>query len=63
MGIGGKIDATNIVTEKSVVCTAITSLGLDHCDVIGDTLEHIAREKSGIIKPGVPIVLGPTCIP
>ena len=44
-----------------VVCSAIVSIGMDHMDVIGDTLEDIAEEKSGICKTGAPVVLGPTC--
>ena len=58
-GIGGKLDATNIVDNP--VCSAITTIGLDHMDVIGSTLDHIADEKSGVIKAGIPCVLGPTC--
>lgn len=57
-GLGGRLDATNILQAK--VC-AITSVGLDHCDMLGDTIEAIAAEKAGIIKPGVPVVLG--CVP
>jgi len=53
VGLGGRLDATNVV--KPEVC-AITTLGLDHTDVLGDTLAQIASEKAGIIKPGVPVV-------
>jgi dihydrofolate synthase/folylpolyglutamate synthase len=53
VGLGGRLDATNVV--KPEVC-AITTLGLDHTDVLGDTLAKIASEKAGIIKPGVPVV-------
>jgi dihydrofolate synthase/folylpolyglutamate synthase len=53
VGLGGRLDATNVV--KPEVCV-ITTLGLDHTDVLGDTLSKIAAEKAGIIKPGVPIV-------
>jgi dihydrofolate synthase/folylpolyglutamate synthase len=55
-GLGGRLDA---VTAASPVATAITSIGLDHTDLLGDTLEAIAREKAGIAKPGVPLLLGP----
>lgn len=55
-GLGGRLDATNIVT-KPAVCV-ITRIGLDHCDWLGHTLAEIAAEKGGIIKPGVPVVLG-----
>ena len=54
-GLGGRIDATNIVVPEVSV---ITSIGFDHCDFLGDTLEKIAAEKAGIIKPGRPVVLG-----
>jgi dihydrofolate synthase/folylpolyglutamate synthase len=53
VGLGGRLDATNVV--KPEVC-AITTLGLDHTDVLGDTLAKIAAEKAGIIKPGVLVV-------
>jgi len=58
-GIGGHLDATNIVDEP--VCSAITTLGHDHMDVLGNTLEEIAREKAGVIKRGIPCIIGPTC--
>jgi dihydrofolate synthase/folylpolyglutamate synthase len=54
-GLGGRIDATNIVVPEVSV---ITSIGLDHGEFLGDTLEKIAAEKAGIIKPGRPVVLG-----
>lgn len=54
-GLGGRLDATNICEPKLCV---ITKIGLDHCDWLGDTVEKIAAEKAGIIKPGVPVVLG-----
>ena len=54
-GLGGRLDATNIVTPQ---CTIITSIGYDHKDILGDTLEEIAAEKAGIIKHGVPLILG-----
>ena len=54
-GLGGRLDATNICRPKLCV---ITRIGLDHCDWLGDTVEKIAFEKAGIIKPGVPVVLG-----
>jgi len=53
VGLGGRLDATNIVTPRVSV---ITSLSLDHTLVLGDTLAQIAGEKAGIIKPGVPVV-------
>lgn len=55
VGIGGRLDSTNIITPE--VC-AITSISMDHVDLLGDTLEKIATEKAGIIKPGIPIVIG-----
>ena len=53
-GLGGRLDATNICSPRLSV---ITKIGLDHCDWLGDTVEKIALEKAGIIKPGVPVVL------
>lgn len=52
-GLGGRLDVTNIVTP---IVSVITNVGHDHTDVLGDTLEEIAYEKAGIIKPGVPAV-------
>ena len=54
-GLGGRLDATNVCDPALSV---ITRIGLDHCDWLGDTLEKIAAEKAGIIKPGIPVVLG-----
>lgn len=53
-GLGGRLDATNIV-EKPVV-TVITSISLDHTEILGDTIEEIAGEKAGIIKQNIPVV-------
>ncbi|MBS0622933.1 MAG: bifunctional folylpolyglutamate synthase/dihydrofolate synthase [Verrucomicrobia bacterium] len=55
-GLGGRLDATNVVDPK---LTVITSIGMDHSEVLGETLEAIAAEKGGIVKPGVPCILGP----
>lgn len=55
VGLGGRLDATNIVVPEVSV---ITSIGLDHCEFLGERLEQIAAEKSGIIKPGRPVVMG-----
>jgi dihydrofolate synthase / folylpolyglutamate synthase len=54
-GLGGRLDATNVVDPEVAV---ITSIGLDHCDMLGDTIEQIAAEKAGIIKPGKSVVIG-----
>lgn len=56
VGLGGRLDATNVV---SPLAAAITSIDLDHQAQLGSTLASIAREKAGIIKPGVPVVAGP----
>ncbi|HYE54814.1 MAG TPA: Mur ligase family protein, partial [Chitinophagaceae bacterium] len=56
-GLGGKFDSTNIITPELAV---ITNIGWDHMNILGDTLEAIAGEKAGIIKPGVPVVIGET---
>lgn len=53
-GLGGRLDTTNVI-EKPSVCV-ITEIGLDHMAYLGDTIEKIAGEKAGIIKPGVPVV-------
>ena len=57
VGLGGRLDSTNIITPDLSV---ITNIGWDHTDVLGDTLDAIAAEKAGIIKPGVPVVVGET---
>jgi dihydrofolate synthase/folylpolyglutamate synthase len=54
-GLGGRLDSTNVVYP---LVSVITNVGLDHTEVLGDSLEAIAREKAGIIKPGVPVVTG-----
>ncbi|MHB8635837.1 MAG: bifunctional folylpolyglutamate synthase/dihydrofolate synthase, partial [Fimbriimonadaceae bacterium] len=54
-GLGGRLDATNVVTPAASV---IVSIGLDHVSILGDTIEKIALEKAGIVKRGVPLVLG-----
>jgi len=56
-GLGGRLDATNVIAP---VGTAITSLGLEHTRILGDTIAAIAREKGGILKPGVPAVTSAT---
>ena len=55
VGIGGRLDATNVILPRASV---ITPLDLEHTDVLGDTLQKIASEKAGIIKPGVPAFVG-----
>lgn len=56
VGLGGKWDATNVLTPTA---TAVTPVSLDHLPKLGNDLESIAREKAGIIKPGVPVVAAP----
>ena len=56
-GLGGRLDATNVLLPDEKLCSIITRIGLDHQDVLGDTIEQIATEKAGIIKPGVPVVV------
>lgn len=53
VGLGGRLDSTNIVTP---LVSVITNVGHDHMEILGDTLELVAAEKAGIIKPGVPVV-------
>ncbi|HKY95179.1 MAG TPA: Mur ligase family protein, partial [Kiloniellales bacterium] len=56
-GLGGRLDATNVVENPATCC--ITSISMDHMQYLGETLEQIAFEKAGILKPGVPTVFGP----
>lgn len=57
VGLGGRLDATNIITP---LLSVITNIGMDHTEFLGDTLGKIAREKAGIIKPRIPVVIGET---
>ena len=54
--MGGRLDSTNIITPELAV---ITSIGLDHENILGNNLEKIAKEKAGIIKENIPTLLGP----
>lgn len=56
VGLGGRLDPTNVITP---LVSVITAIGLDHMQLLGDTVEQIAGEKAGIIKPGVPVVCHP----
>lgn len=56
-GLGGRLDSTNIITP---ILSVITNISLDHTNLLGNSLEQIAREKAGIIKPGIPVVIGQT---
>ena len=58
-GLGGRLDATNVVTSPAM--SIITSIGLEHTRILGDTIEKIALEKGGIIKPNCPVLVGPHC--
>ena len=60
VGIGGRLDATNAIDPALAVVTALSH---DHRDVLGPTLEHIAREKLGISRPGRPLVIAPQSLP
>jgi dihydrofolate synthase/folylpolyglutamate synthase len=55
VGLGGRLDATNVITPMAA---AITSIDFDHEELLGTTLAAIAREKAGVIKPGIPVVVG-----
>ena len=57
VGLGGRLDCTNIITP---VLSIITNISFDHTNLLGNTLEAIAREKAGVIKTGVPVVIGET---
>jgi len=54
-GLGGRLDSTNVITP---LLSIITNIALDHCEHLGFTLGEIAREKAGIIKPSIPVVVG-----
>jgi dihydrofolate synthase/folylpolyglutamate synthase len=54
-GLGGRLDATNVINPLASV---ITSISLEHTNILGNTIEEIAKEKGGIIKPGVPLFFG-----
>lgn len=54
-GLGGRLDSTNIITPEISI---ITNIGMDHMNLLGDTLEKIAAEKAGIIKEGIPVIAG-----
>jgi len=56
-GMGGRLDSTNTVRS---ILSIITNIGLDHTQFLGDTLQKIAVEKAGIIKPGIPVIIGKT---
>jgi dihydrofolate synthase/folylpolyglutamate synthase len=56
VGLGGRLDSTNVI---SPILSVITNIGWDHMDMLGDTLEAIAREKAGIIKSTIPVAIGP----
>jgi dihydrofolate synthase/folylpolyglutamate synthase len=60
VGLGGRLDSTNVIVPE--VC-AVTSISLDHTQILGDTVEKIAAEKAGIFKPGVPAVVAPQKAP
>jgi len=56
-GLGGRLDSTNIITPELSI---ITNIGWDHMNLLGNTLQEIASEKAGIIKPNIPVVIGET---
>lgn len=55
VGLGGRLDSTNIITPR---CSVIVSIGKDHTHILGDSYAKIAEEKAGIIKPGIPVIVG-----
>ena len=60
VGMGGRLDATNVIDPTAVL---ISNIALDHCDWLGEDIETIAREKAGVMRPGVPAVFGATEVP
>lgn len=59
-GLGGRLDATNVLRREDVLVSVLTKVGLDHVDFLGPTVAHVAREKVGIFKEGVPVVVDHT---
>jgi dihydrofolate synthase/folylpolyglutamate synthase len=57
VGLGGKYDATNVIAKPRM--TIVTPVGLDHAEFLGEQIAGIAAEKAGIVKPGVPLIVGP----
>lgn len=57
VGLGGRLDSTNVITP---LASLITNIGYDHMSLLGDSLQKIAAEKAGIIKPSVPVIIGET---
>jgi len=57
VGMGGRLDSTNVITP---LLSVITNISMDHMEFLGNTLEKIAAEKAGIIKPGIPVIIGET---
>ncbi len=55
VGLGGRLDSTNIITP---LLSVVTNIGWDHMNILGDSLQQIAFEKAGIIKPGIPVIIG-----
>ncbi|HBM3518134.1 TPA: bifunctional folylpolyglutamate synthase/dihydrofolate synthase [Listeria innocua] len=55
VGLGGRLDSTNVLTP---LISVITTIGMDHMEFLGNSIEQIAREKAGIIKPGIPVISG-----
>ena len=58
VGLGGRLDSTNVVTPSLSV---ITSVQLDHCNILGNTISEIAKEKAGIMKKGIDVLVAPGC--
>ncbi|KAL5525208.1 FOL3 [Sanghuangporus sanghuang] len=59
VGMGGRLDATNVIPDECILVSVITAIDLDHQAFLGPTIEDIAREKAGIIRNGKPVVLAP----
>lgn len=60
VGMGGRLDATNVLSGRDVLVSVIAKIGMDHQTFLGSTIEEIAREKAGILKPGIPCVVDNT---
>lgn len=63
VGLGGRLDATNAISDDCVLVSAITAIDIDHSAILGKTVEEIAKEKAGIARTGKPCVVGPQMSP
>ncbi|KAF6006003.1 hypothetical protein HII12_005226 [Brettanomyces bruxellensis] len=63
VGVGGRLDATNVLQSSNLLCTGVAKIGMDHQKLLGNTIEEIATQKLGIMKQGIPCVIDGTNVP